>query len=223
MDLNNQLMNVTSYSPRLGVGMKSSSSVRRNGMFPSPGTPNYLPTGVGVQKGWSSERVALHTNGNRIALMPYSNNNGRTLPSKWEDAERWIVSPVAGDGALKPSVEQPQRRPKAKSGPLGPTGSACYSMYSPAVPSFEGVNVKSFVAESPLSTGVNADKSSLIQYQDLRESNGNFPSEMDHGIARSVSIHGCSEMLSHSLLRITRGKSVPPIGSFHYFTNIMIS
>ncbi|CAH1442732.1 unnamed protein product [Lactuca virosa] len=134
--------------------MKSSISANRNGMFPSPGTPNY-PSRTGFQNGWSSERVASHTRGNRIhssfSLMPY--NNGRTLPSKWEDAERWIISPVA----LKPSVQQPQRRPKSKSGPLGPPGSTCYSMYSPAMPNFERENARSFVNESPLPNRITQD------------------------------------------------------------------
>ncbi|GJZ26265.1 hypothetical protein Tco_0570518 [Tanacetum coccineum] len=203
LDLNNQAMNVTSSSPRLGAAMKSSGSSGRSGMFPSPGTPNYRSTSFGVQKGWSSERVPLHTNANRVTFVPY--NNGKNLPSKWEDAERWIISPAAGDGALKPLVKQPQKRPKAKSGPLGPSGSAYYSMYSPAVSSFEGENVNIFVTESSFSTGVNGDNSSMIQCQDGVDSNGNFHLLMDSSIARSSSVHHCSELLSQSLLRITQG------------------
>ncbi|KAI3502401.1 hypothetical protein L1887_30444 [Cichorium endivia] len=49
--------------------------------------------------------------------------------------------------AVKPSIQQPHRRPKSKSGPLGPPGSAaCYSMYSSVMPSS--------VTESPLPTRV---------------------------------------------------------------------
>ncbi|KAJ0795395.1 putative remorin [Helianthus annuus] len=194
LDLNGQTMNVTSSSPRLGSTVKTS---RRRGAFPSPGTPNYHLASVGVQKGWSSERVPLHTSTNRSTSMPY--NNGKTLPSKWEDAERWIVSPVAADNGLKPSVQQ-QNRPMSKSGPLGPHDAACYSAYSPAV--------ANFVTESPHLTGVNVDYNSLIQYQSGFENNGNFSSLMDHCIARSVSIHGCSELLGHSQLRITQDEKI---------------
>ncbi|CAN1323823.1 hypothetical protein LINPERPRIM_LOCUS32856 [Linum perenne] len=100
-----------------------------------------------MQTGWSSERVPLHASGNRRqlsggGLFPY--NNGRALPSKWEDAERWIFSPVSGDGL-------PHRRPKAKSGPLGPPGVAYYSLYSPTAPVVEGRN---FTVGSPFSAGV---------------------------------------------------------------------
>ncbi|KAB1220233.1 hypothetical protein CJ030_MR3G017057 [Morella rubra] len=137
LDLNN--VAATSSSPRLGTMKKSSAlSSRRSGTFPSPGTPNYRQVGMGMQKGWSSERVPSHTSANRrqavnSALLPF--NNGRsTLPSKWEDAERWIFSPVSGDGVARPSFQPPQRRPKSKSGPLGPPGIAYYSLYSPAMP-----------------------------------------------------------------------------------------
>ncbi|PWA54492.1 hypothetical protein CTI12_AA424120 [Artemisia annua] len=206
LDFNNQAMNVTSSSPRLGAAMKSSGSSGRSGMFPSPGTPNYRSTSFGVQKGWSSERVPLQTNANRVTFVPY--NNGKNLPSKWEDAERWIISPAAEDGALKPLVKQPQKRPKAKSGPLGPLGSAYYSMYSPAMSSIEGGNVRNFVTESSFSTGVNGDNSSMIQYQDGVDSNGNFHLLLDSSIARSSSVHGCSERLSESLLRITQDDKI---------------
>ncbi|KAK9064874.1 hypothetical protein SSX86_016256 [Deinandra increscens subsp. villosa] len=87
--------------------------------------------------------------------MPF--NSGRTLPSKWDDAERWITSPVAGFGVCK-SVETPdqsQKRPKAKSGPLdGAPAVAYFSNYSPAVPVLEGSSSMSFLAGSPLTTGV---------------------------------------------------------------------
>ncbi|KAK6130875.1 hypothetical protein DH2020_035393 [Rehmannia glutinosa] len=126
LDLNNSVNNaVNSSSPRLIMNKQSATS-RKTNTFPSPGTPNYRQTSVGIQKGWSSERIPLHTNANKrnannnTPLLPY--NNGRTLPSKWEDAERWIFSPVSGDGAVRTSVQQTQRRPKSKSGPLGPPG-----------------------------------------------------------------------------------------------------
>ncbi|XP_071686878.1 uncharacterized protein [Rutidosis leptorrhynchoides] len=205
MDMNNQMMNVnvTSSSPRLAAAMKSSDSAQKNCMFSNPGTPSYRPASVVGQKGWSSERVPLSVNANRITLMGYNNNNnGRTLPSKWEDAERWIISPVAGDGVSKPLVQEPQRRPKAKSGPLGPHGSAFYSMYSPTMPSFQRGNMRNVVTESPSLTAVNVDNNSTIRYQNGFESNDNLSTLMDHGIMRSVSLHGCSELLTQSMSRI---------------------
>ncbi|KAI3767423.1 hypothetical protein L2E82_17528 [Cichorium intybus] len=197
LDLNNQVINVTSSSPRLA--MKTSVSSRRTSMFPSPVTPNYRPS-TNNMKGWSSERVPSHTNTNRrqvnSGLMSY--NSGRTLPSKWEDAERWICSPVGGENAMRPSLQQPQRRIKSKSGPLGPHGSAFYSMYSPTIHTFDGGNAVS------LSLLTGSPFSSRIKNGDRHDSSGNFPSLTEPCMARSVSVHGCSESLSQSLLRITQ-------------------
>ncbi|KAK6130890.1 hypothetical protein DH2020_035365 [Rehmannia glutinosa] len=203
LDLNNSVNNaVNSSSPRLIMNKQSATS-RKTNTFPSPGTPNYRQTSVGIQKGWSSERVPLHTNANRrnvnnnTPLLPY--NNGRTLPSKWEDAERWIFSPVSGDGAVRTSVQQTQRRPKSKSGPLGPPGVAYYQMFSPAAPMFEGGHNGKLIANSPFSAGVmNADGLS-IRYGGC-EGSGNFLLGAEPCMARSISIHGCSEMLSQSSL-----------------------
>lgn len=211
--LNNQVMNVTSYSPRLA--MKTSVSNRRTSMFPSPVTPNYRPG----SKGWSSERVALHTNGNRrhVSSVLMSYNSGRTLPSKWDDAERWICSPV--DGA----VQQPQRRQKSKSGPLGPPGSSYNPIYSPAVHMFDGGNVGSLLNGSPFSSRINGGDCLSIRYNDEHESSGNFPSLNEPCMARSVSVHGCSESLSQSLLRITQGNVVPSLyGLLDIFGLILI-
>lgn len=201
---------------------KSSISSRRSGTFPSPGTPNYCHASVEMQKGWSSERVPLHNVNRRqvnAALLPF--NNGRTLPSKWEDAERWIFSPVSGDGALKTSVQHSQRRPKSKSGPLGPPGIAYYSLYSPAIPVFEGGNTRNFVAGSPFSAGVIAADGLSIR------SNGPglaFPARTEHCMARSVSVHGCSEGLAQSSLPSQGKSSSPPVFliSFHLvFLNLI--
>ncbi|KAB5526685.1 hypothetical protein DKX38_020532 [Salix brachista] len=206
LDLNNV---VTSSSPRLGNMKKSvACSSRKSGTFPSPGTPNYLNqyhSSVGMQKGWSSERVPLPNNSNRrqvmnatgAAVLPY-NNNGRTLPSKWEDAERWIFSPVSGDGVVRSSIQPAQRRPKSKSGPLGPPGVAYYSLYSPGMQVFDGGNVGNFVPGSPFSAGVIAADGLGIR------SHGShgvaFPMRTDPCMARSVSVHGCSEMVAQSSL-----------------------
>lgn len=204
LDLNNQVMNLTGSSPRLA--MKMSVSSRRTNMFPSPITPSYRPVS-GMQKGWSSERVPLHANANRrqVSSGLVSYNSGKTLPSKWEDAERWICSPVAGDDALRPSRQQLRRRGKSKSGPLGPTGSAYNSMYSPAVHMFDGRHVGSLLTGSPFLSRVNPSDALSIRYDDQHGSSDNFPSLNEPCMARSVSVHGCSESLSQSLLRITQG------------------
>lgn len=183
---------------------KSTFSSRRTaGTFPSPVTPNYRHGSIGIQKGWSSERVPLPTNSNRrqlgAALLPF--NNGRTLPSKWEDAERWIFSPVSGDSAVRASFPPPQRRPKSKSGPLGPPGIAYYSLYSPAMPMFEGANVGNFVAGSPFTAGVITAEGLSIHSGGL----GNYPVRTEPCMARSASVHGCSELLGQSLLPASQG------------------
>ncbi|KAJ6337829.1 hypothetical protein OIU76_007496 [Salix suchowensis] len=200
---------VTSPSPRLG-NMKRSIvySSRKSGTSLSPGTPNYHSS-VGMQKGWSSERVPLPNNSNRrqvmnataAAVSPFSsntnfNNNGRALPSKWEDAERWIVSPVSGDGVVRSSIQPAQRRPKSKSGPLGPPGVAYYSLYSSAMQVFDGRNMGNFIAGSPFSAGVIAADGLAVK------SNGShcvaFPMRREPCMARSVSLH--AEMLTQSSL-----------------------
>ncbi|CAH2035499.1 unnamed protein product, partial [Thlaspi arvense] len=177
------LSNVTSSSPRIVTAKRASVSTNKSSVFPSPGTPTYLHS---MQKGWSSERVALRSNGGANAsLLPlYS---GRTVPSKWEDAERWILSPLAKEGAARTSfTASHERRPKSKSGPLGPPGLAYYSLYSPAVPMAHGGNMGCLTSSSPFSAGV-------------LPGNGSVPQRTDHCIARSVSIHGCSETLAPSL------------------------
>ncbi|CAK9135325.1 unnamed protein product [Ilex paraguariensis] len=197
-DLNNSITNASNSSLRVGVMKKSSVTTRQPVTFPSPETPNYQHRNGGIQKGWSSERVPLHTNANRMhvgsSLLPF--NNGRTLPSKWEDAERWIFSPVLGDGALRPSLPQPKRRPKSKSGPLGNPGIAYYSSYSPVVPMLEGGNVGNLVGGSPFSTGVMAADGLAIRCGGA----GNFPACTKPCMARSVSVHGCFEMFNQSSL-----------------------
>ncbi|OMO74739.1 hypothetical protein COLO4_26522 [Corchorus olitorius] len=193
LDLNN----VTASSPRLGSMKKSSVTTRKSGAFPSPGTPNYHHnhhSSAGMQKGWSSERVPLHNNGGRrqgnaAGVLPF--NNGRTLPSKWEDAERWIFSPVSGDSGVRQSIVHPQRRPKSKSGPLGPPGIAYYSLYSPAVHMFDGGHPGNFMAGSPFSAGVISADGLAIH---SRSHGGGFAIRTEPCMARSVSVHGCSEV-----------------------------
>ncbi|XP_074273278.1 uncharacterized protein LOC141596900 isoform X2 [Silene latifolia] len=210
---NSSTVNVVSSSPRLGAMMKKSTTMttRKPGNFPSPGTPNYRGVGANVvNKGWSSERVAMPSNGNRrqvgAALLPL-NNNGRVLPSKWEDAERWIFSPMAGDGggggggSGRPSSCQQQqvvRRPKSKSGPLGAPGLAYYSMYSPALPMYDGGNMGRRMDESPFSAGV-----MMAEGWSFRAGDGGargFGNSVEPCIARSVSVHGCTDLVCQASL-----------------------
>ncbi|KAL3722130.1 hypothetical protein ACJRO7_034485 [Eucalyptus globulus] len=117
---------------------------------------------LGTPKGWTSERVpsgaAAAAAASRAHVNPASSpsfspfNSNRTLPSKWEDAERWICSPVSVKNshlAAYPNGHGPQRRPKSKSGPLGLPG--YYPSYSPCVDGWSG---RSFAVGSPFSTGV---------------------------------------------------------------------
>ncbi|KAI3717044.1 hypothetical protein L1987_68361 [Smallanthus sonchifolius] len=179
------------YSPQLGSG---TNSFRNSGAYTSPGTPEYGDNNnlLGFQKGWCSERVPLNNSSRRYisaaALMPF--NSGRTLPSKWDDAERWITSPVSGFGVCKALATPPQRRPKAKSGPLGGTpGVAYFSNYSPAVPVLEGGSTMSFLAGSPLTTGV------LVPY-----GHGGVVSDghNKYGMAQCANVPGWSELLIES-------------------------
>ncbi|TKY75059.1 Remorin, C-terminal [Spatholobus suberectus] len=179
--------NASGSSPRLQTVKKSTLSSRRCGTatFPSPGTPNYH---IPMQKGWSSERVPFHASATQRHVLPF--NNGKALPSKWEDAERWILSPVSGDGTGRASLHVAQRRPKSKSGPLGPPGVAYHSMYSPAAPVFEVGNGGSFMAGSPFSgDGLKIPSS---------DHGGALFTRTEPCMARSASVHGCSKMQSQS-------------------------
>ncbi|XP_020218243.1 uncharacterized protein LOC109801555 [Cajanus cajan] len=148
---------------------KSSSSSQKLGSFLSPGAPNNREKSIGNQKGWSSERVLQASSsstrhGSVANLTPF--NSGRTVPSKWDDAERWICSPVSGHANTKTCYAQlHQRRPKSKSGPIVPPGTGFYSNYSPTIPLRQGLVVKNFMMGSPFSTGVLApDAISLHHY-----------------------------------------------------------
>ncbi|GFY95933.1 remorin family protein [Actinidia rufa] len=172
LDLNNHTTNATNASPRFGVMKNGSGSTRQIGTFPSPGTPNYRHTSTGAQKGWSSERVSLHNNGNRKqvnpALLPF--NNGRTLPSKWEDAERWIFSPVSGDGPVRPSLSAAAETAQVQEW-------ASWASWA-RILGADGLSIRS-----------GAGSGARI-----------YPAHLEPCMARSVSIHGCSELLSHSSL-----------------------
>ncbi|GAB4839317.1 hypothetical protein Ancab_028844 [Ancistrocladus abbreviatus] len=171
---------------------------RKSGNFLSPGTPNYWQGSVGINKGWSSERVPLPTTGNKRqvggALLPL--NNGKALPSKWKDAERWIFSPVAGD-VVKPSYQQLLRRPKSKSGPLGPPGVAYCLLYSPDIPMYEEGNLNSLIGASPFSAGVIVVDGLSIRPGGVGRT---FASKTEPCIARSASVHGCTDLVCQSYL-----------------------
>ncbi|XP_008777597.2 uncharacterized protein LOC103697505 isoform X2 [Phoenix dactylifera] len=214
LDLNSQGSDAALLSPSflvgvLGAGMKQSSAASsrsRSGTFPSPGTPNYRH-GVGAagyQKGWSSERVPQPVNscrryGGSGVLLPF--NNGRTLPSKWEDAEKWIFSPISADGVGRPSVPPPHhRRPKSKSGPLGAPGSihGVYSLASPPVPCFDSRRVGNFAASSPFLAGVLIPERGCCGSGNDGRGGGDgggrsYSANTDPYIMRSVSVHGWAD------------------------------
>lgn len=169
LDFGSPGFNGTPFSPGFVVGRAGFvskglvSSQIISGVFPSPGTPSYprrhRSSVLGYQKGWSSERVPLPSKGNNrrypATSMAFPFNNGRTLPSKWEDAERWIFSPNSSDALAKTSLPH-ARRPKAKSGPLGPPGrlGGQYSSVSSSVSLFDSGRVGHLAANSPFLAGV---------------------------------------------------------------------
>lgn len=122
------------------------------GAFPSPGGARYQEN-----KGWSSERIPHPSSSSSrrhiSALTPFY--SGRALPSKWEDAERWICSPVLGYGVAKSSQCHPLRRAKSKSGPINlPPGIGYYHNCSPSMGVLESGIGRNFTVNSPFSTGV---------------------------------------------------------------------
>lgn len=234
VDFNNPMSSIsstTNLSPRIGGSVKNTGTVfsKKTSNFPSPGTLSYGHCIVGVNKGWRSERVPLSRNGNgrhvggasSAALLPF--NSGRTLPSKWEDAERWIFSPVAGDGAIRTSYQQPQRRPKSKSGPLGPLGIASYSMYSPtAAPVFyEGNNMNNFLEVSPISTGVIG-----VDVLSMHNGGDSGPFATNRGepcIARSASVHGCTDLVCQSSAAMSQDESLDDLKGLAANTTCAVS
>ncbi|XP_057491772.1 uncharacterized protein LOC130777416 isoform X2 [Actinidia eriantha] len=199
---------------------KHSLLSRNSGTYTSPGTPDYRDGTVGgIQKGWCSERVPLPSNSSRMhisaaALMPF--NSGRTLPSKWDDAERWITSPVSGLSVNKALHEQPQRRPKSKSGPLGAPGIGCFSNYSPVMPALQGGNVRDFMVSSPFTTGVIVPDGLSIQYSCHNATPSN-PVHTGNAIARAdEKLDGTKDeenMVSHVVARRDMATQMSPRNS----------
>lgn len=179
---------------------KNSKSIRRHsGAYTSPGTPDYSEE---IPKSWSSERVPLPSSSRRhvsaAALMPF--NSGRALPSKWDDAERWITSPISSYGPVRNSVPHPQRRAKSKSGPLGPSGLVYLSNYSPNV---EGGRAPNFMTNSPLNTGVLVPDGLSINYDAMIASKSSLSAEGN--IVRSTSVPGLSDLVSEASMPSSQG------------------
>nr|GMD28675.1 uncharacterized protein LOC109153143 isoform X1 [Ipomoea batatas]GMD79043.1 uncharacterized protein LOC109153143 isoform X1 [Ipomoea batatas]GME01706.1 uncharacterized protein LOC109153143 isoform X1 [Ipomoea batatas]GME12497.1 uncharacterized protein LOC109153143 isoform X1 [Ipomoea batatas] len=194
-----------SSSPRYGLMKKPSVTTQQTCAFSSPETPNYCHSSVGAQKDRSSVQVPLHTSANRrqvnTTFLPY--NNGRALPFKWVDAERWIFSPVSRDGAIRTSLQQPQMRPKSKSGPLGPPGSA---LYSPIVPVSKRGNDFDLQSSSPFSTQVMSADGLSVQYGG-HEIHGKLAACCDLCMTRSISLHRSSEIFCLSSFPAPQGES----------------
>ncbi|OWM82168.1 hypothetical protein CDL15_Pgr001742 [Punica granatum] len=178
------------------------------------------------QLGWTSERVpssaVLASRRHNITgltaaatvppLSPF--NSGRALPSKWEDAERWICSPVSANGTN--SSHLLRNRPKSKSGPLGVGHPGNYfgyagqygGFYSPAVPSLEGWSGRGFFgAGSPFSAGVFvADESLMMSCVDGNNSAGvhhgwleervDASGDAENGVTRAVSRRDMATQMS---------------------------
>lgn len=164
------------------------------GSFPSPGAPTYRDKSLVNQKGWCSERVSKPTSSNSsirrhtmAGLTPFS--SGRAMPSKWDEAERWICSPVSVSAYSdsRSSHVQFQRRPKSISGPIVPPGVAYYSNYSPAtaVPLRQGLVVRNLMVGSPFSTGVLAPVAVSVHHYGSHDAV--FGYDIDNGIQYSSS------------------------------------
>ncbi|GAB4848981.1 hypothetical protein Ancab_003794 [Ancistrocladus abbreviatus] len=181
----------------------SSLSSHNSGVFPSPEMPCHGVRSLRICEGWSSERVPPSRYGSRryinaAALMPFS--SGRALPSKWDDAERWISSPVLGNGISRIPLVQSQRPAKSKSGPLGPSGLAFCGSNSPVLPAVNDASVRNSVTvDSPVSAReLPADRFSISDGGGRKSCPGK--SEQDLGFAREW-----LEMLSKLPYPISQG------------------
>ncbi|XP_022751264.1 uncharacterized protein LOC111299978 [Durio zibethinus] len=204
-------------------------SLSHLGTFPSPGPSDYRDNGVVVaSKGWSSERVPHPGNSNGSSRRHISASSltsfysGRTLPSKWEDAERWICSPVLGYGVSKNANYQLQRRPKSNSGPVVPPGTAFYSNYSPSMQLLDGGGggtVRNLMAGSPFSTGVLMADGVSVHYGGCTapDAGGDGDGRQscmvqnDSNVARSAIIPGWSDLVSESSLPSSQDEKLDEI------------
>ncbi|KAE7999618.1 hypothetical protein FH972_004026 [Carpinus fangiana] len=192
---------------------KGSVSSHNLGTLQSPGAPIYRDESVGSQKGWSSERLPFPRKSrstrrhlSAASLMPF--NGGRTLPSKWEDAERWICSPISGNGIGKNLNSQRPNRPKSKSGPIVPPEVAYYSHYSPAMQGLEGGSATNFLAGSPLSAGVLAADGLFVRFGSGDGGKSYLVPAENNLVVQSASLPGWSEMLSELSLPSSQDEKV---------------
>ncbi|CAN1324669.1 Remorin 4.1 [Linum perenne] len=194
------------------------SSSHSLGSFPSPGFDN-------TNKGWCSERLphpSSATSRRRISgLTPFY--SGRAVPSKWEDAERWICSPVSAYGVACSSDDnnnnnndnnnhshsnqaQFQKRPKSKSGPIGAApGVVHYSNCSPALQVLDSVSVRNFVVNSPFSTGVLMPNGVGLHYGASSGGGRNHHGSGGVDVSRSISVPVWSDLVSDSSLPSSPG------------------
>ncbi|QHN78048.1 uncharacterized protein DS421_19g658120 [Arachis hypogaea] len=158
----------------------NSSSSMKLGSFLIPDMQNHSERSIGSQKGWNSERVVLNQTSRirRHSGLTSFNSGRRTMPSKWDDAERWICSPVSGYGSSSNnnrnsySRSQLQRHPKSKSGPIMPPGtssSSYYSNYSPTIPLRQGLLVRNLMVGSSFTTGVLAPDALSLHHFDAHD------------------------------------------------------
>lgn len=163
---------------------------------PSPESPHFLNKNVGTYshslQSWSSERIPLTTASSSFSIYKrrqtslssiMQHHSGRTVPSKWEDAERWITSPSSSK-----SFVNTNRRPMSRSGPIGQSKAAYYSNYSPNFQGFQnGKSCYSLaLSRSPISSGL------------MLESASHSLEKIENGPEVSAGVSGFSELLSES-------------------------
>ncbi|KAI4330614.1 hypothetical protein MLD38_028887 [Melastoma candidum] len=121
-------------------------------------TDRILPS----QRGSHVNRNGLALPANKSPLSPFP-VGGRTLPSKWDDAERWICSPASAAPANNPDG---LRKPKSKSGPLCrpnfPNPSSSSSSNATLVPSSSASALYCF---SPFDTGVVSADEVMLRFR----------------------------------------------------------
>lgn len=198
---------------RKGHDSQSSASGRVR-TFPSPGTPSTSTP----SNSWSLERVSMAANSYRNGLLArhntmYTKNIKSSLPSKWDDAEKWLCSPASGDNIANTVHKNGEhsRKAKSKSGPLVAVGLA-----SPARPLYYSKNrastiqaihqysPRSALENGPIGSGIRRSGSSAAVSDNLQGQNSSENSSclpLDCGdtnfgvqtcIIRSASVDGWS-------------------------------
>lgn len=201
--------------------------------FPSPGTPSTSTH----SNSWSLERVSMAANSYRNGLLAchntiYTKNTKSSLPSKWDDAEKWLCSPASGDNIANTVHKNGEysRKPKSKSGPLVAMGLA-----SPARPLYYSKNrastiqaihqysPRSALENGPIGSGIRrsgsgAAVSDHLQGQSSSDNSSCLP--LDSGdtnfgvqscIIRSASVDGWSFQAKELPMIETRSVQVAPV------------